>query len=459
MRRLSFLDLAFFIMESEASPKHVGGLSIYSIPEGEGKTWVRGYFEDQLSRREIKPPFNYLIDFKALGGPCWREDEEPDIRNHLYYQRSKRVMSDEALYELTARLHEPLMDRSKPLWEFHFIDNLKDNRFAVYTKIHHALADGVTLSRWLTHNMSDSPDIEVPTAIWEQPDAGVRQRKKERENVFKALAKGANQWRQVLLGVNKLVAQLALEGAGLTTNAVSIPFKAKEETPLTGRVTADRQFATASIDMERLNTLRKATRCTLNHVALTCIDGALRRYLADHGIEFERPLSIQMPVNLRDKNDKISGNMVGMVLVDLAPNTDDPYTRLREIGFTLRAVRNQIDGVPAVAVAQYTAVMVVLMELLEVLRLSRVLPAISDTLVSNVPGPADYQYMSGARLEQSLPASTLAPGSQLNITLYSYAGTLFLGLVATKKVENLASLATYIEEAFEELEKAVYSSH
>jgi hypothetical protein len=166
-----------------------------------------------------------------------------------------------------------------------------------------------------------------------------------------------------------------------------------------------------------------------------------------------------MPVNLRDKNDKISGNMVGMVLVDLAPNTDDPYTRLREIGFTLRAVRNQIDGVPAVAVAQYTAVMVVLMGLLEVLRLSRVLPAISDTLVSNVRGPAVYQYMSGARLEQSLPASTLAPGSQLNITLYSYAGTLFLGLVATKKVENLASLATYIEEAFEELEKAVYSSH
>lgn len=458
MRRLSFLDLVFFFTESQESPKHVGGLSIFSKPKGAGKNWVKEFYEGLAARENIQAPFNFVINFKALGGPAWREDNGVDLSDHLFYHSSEKVLSDEALYAMSASLHEPLLDRSKPLWEFHVIDNLKGNRFAMYSKIHHAMADGVTLSRWLNHSLSDSADVVVPTAIWQQPDSAIRKSKKDRENLFKSMARGVNQWRQVLIGISKLVAQLALEGVGLTTNAVSIPFKAKETTPLTGHVTSDRQLSTASIDMERLGDIRKTTRCTLNHVALTCIDGALRRYLADHGIEFERPISIQMPVNLRDKNDEISGNKIGLVLVELAPNTDDPYTRLREIGFTLRAVRNQIDGVPAVAVAQYTAVMAVLMELIEVLRLNRVLPAISDTLVSNVPGPRHHMYMDGARLEQSLPISTLAPGCQLNITLYSYAGTLYFGLVATNKVVDLPDLSRYIEEAFDELEQAVYEA-
>ncbi|MGI9288960.1 MAG: WS/DGAT domain-containing protein, partial [Pseudomonadales bacterium] len=210
------------------------------------------------------------------------------------------------------------------------------------------------------------------------------------------------------------------------------------------------------VSMERITKLRKTTRCTLNHIALTCVDGALRRYLIDHGVDIDRPISIQMPVNLRDKNDSYGGNKIGIVLVDLAPKTDDPYTRLREIGFTLRSVRNQIDGVPAIAVSQYTAVMAVLMELLQVLELQKFLPAISDTLVSNVPGPPTAMYMNGAILEHSLPISTLSPGGQLNITLYSYAGTLYFGLVATSKVVGLHNLSRYIEEAFDELEESVY---
>jgi WS/DGAT/MGAT family acyltransferase len=367
-------------------------------------------------------------------------------------------MTEEALYDFVAKLHEPLMDRNKPLWEFHFIDNLEGNRFAMYSKIHHAYADGVTLSRWLGHGLNPSAKVKVPTAIWEQDDPGVKKRKRRRGSLFKSLANSSNELRQAIGGVGKLVTQLALEGAGLTRNAVSIPFKAREETPLTGPVTADRQFASARVDMKRLSKLRGATRCTLNHIALTCIDGALRRYLADNGIDLDRPISILMPVNLRDKDDRISGNKVGMVLVELAPKTDDPYTRLREIGFTLRAVRNQIDGVPAIAVTQYTAVLALLMELIEILQLNRVLPAVSDTLVSNVPGPAKTLYMDGAKLEQSLPVSTLVPGSQLNITLYSYDGTLYFGMVATKKVEGLRNLGRYIEEAFVELEQAVYGT-
>ena len=131
---------------------------------------------------------------------------------------------------------------------------------------------------------------------------------------------------------------------------------------------------------------------------------------------------------------------------------------MREIGFTLRSVRNQIDSVPSIAVSQYSIAMFGMMELVELLNLTTKIPAVSDTLVSNVPGPGEALYLKGARMEQMIPISTLPPGTQLNITLYSYAGTLFIGLVATRKVVNLASLGRYIEAAFDELEDAVYGA-
>jgi diacylglycerol O-acyltransferase len=456
MSRLSFIDLVFFLTESAASPKHVAGLSIFKKPKGSKAGWVKSFYRELHSHQDIQPPFNHIINFRALGGPSWKEADDIDIDDHLIYHDPGKTMSEQALFEYVAQLHEPLMDRQKPLWEFHIIDKVAGGHFALYTKIHHAYADGMTMSRWMMASMSSSAEDTDAIAVWEQADTGARKRKAEARGMLKSLVHSAKQWRLILLGVSKLMAQLALEQMGLTKNAVALPFKANEDTPLTGVVTSERQIASAHVDMDRIAQLRTTTRCTLNHIALTCVDGALRHYLADHGIELERPISIQMPVNLRDKNDKVSGNKIGMVLVDLAPPAaNDPYTRLREIGFTLRAVRNQIDSVPAIAVSQYTGVMAVLIELIQILELHKYLPAISDTLVSNVPGPPQPMYMSGARLEQSLPISTLPPGGQLNITLYSYAGTLYFGLVATDKVANLSSLAGYIEQAFDDLEAAV----
>jgi WS/DGAT/MGAT family acyltransferase len=458
MSRLSLLDLAFFLTESQESPKHVAGLMIFKKPSGSSARWVHNLAEELARHDQPVPPFNKVIDFRALGGPRWREAEHFAIEDHLFYHNPETMLSEKQLFAYVAGLHEPLMDRSKPMWEYHLIDRVAGGRFAVYSKMHHAYADGVTMSRWGADSLNSTAGSRTLKAIWTLPEQGRGGEDAEasRRAIFGKLLRGLNNWRKILSGTAKLTTQLALEQVGLTKNAVALPFRAVEDTPLTGAVSAGRQFATAHVPMQRIKKLRAMTRCTLNHIALTCIDGALRRYLADSDIELERPLAIQMPVNLRDENDTVSGNKIGIVLVDLAPSDSDPYTRLREIGFTLRNVRNQIDGVPAIAVAQYTAVLAVIIELIQLLRLDRVLPAIADTLVSNVPGPSKPLYLKGAKMEQSLPISTLPPGNQLNITLYSYSGTLHFGLVAPREMENLERLGRYIEDAFIELEEAVF---
>ena len=225
---------------------------------------------------------------------------------------------------------------------------------------------------------------------------------------------------QLALGIVRLAAMLLLESVKLTKNAISLPFVADGNTPLTGQVTAGRQFASACVAMERVSGIRTRTRSTLNHVELTCLDGAMHRYLRDEGVNLLRPITIQMPVNLRKEGEHGGGNKIGFVQVELSQPTDDPYIRLRNIGFSLRNVRSMIDSVEPEVIESYTVVTSLIGLLAEKLNLSNRLPPTGNTLVSNVPGPGEYLYIKGARMEELHPISTLPPGNLLNITLFSY---------------------------------------
>ncbi len=460
MKKLSLLDLAFFVTETKESPKHVAGLMIFKKPSRSPAGFVADLFKEFKGFDKPCEPFDQVINFVALGGPSWKPARRFDIDQHVLYHTPKKALDKQALYDYVARLHTPLLDRSRPLWEFHIIDNVSDGRFAIYSKIHHAYADGVTLSSWTAQGLSATSKDKKVKPVW----ASLGRRKRRRRmgkatatSVLKKVVSGSLDQVRNAQGLAKLGTQLALEQFGLTKNAVSLPFRSEGNTPLTGQVSADRQLAVARVSMEHVQRIRDMCRATLNHVALTCVDGALHRFLKDSGGDLTRPIAIQMPVSLRSKGDAKGGNKIGFVTVDLAHRTDDPYERLREIGFTLRNVRNQIDGVRPDAIAQYSIIMGVGAQLTEMLRLNNVLPPISDTLVSNVPGPRDPLYLKGARMVEMCPVSTLMPGNRLNITLYSYAGTLHFGLIGTRELGDLSLLAEYIEQAFDELEQAVFN--
>lgn len=460
MKKLSLLDLGFFITETKDNPKHVAGLMVFKRPTKSGADFASKLYEELRSNSRPTEPFNLVISFGSLGGPSWKRAKSLDIDQHVFYHKPGKTLTKPGLYAFVAGLHTPMLDRSRPLWEFHIIDGIKGGRFAIYSKVHHAYADGVTLSSWTARGLSESPQSQVVKPMWRlASDKRPRRRvgAQTASRMFKSLLHGSLDQIKATGGLAKLIAQLTLERIGLTKHAVSLPFRSDGRTPLTGQVTADRQFAKASVSMDHVRRIRDMCRATLNHVALTCVDGALHRFLQDTGSALHRPIAIQMPVSLRSEADAKGGNKIGLVTVDLAHRTDDPYLRLREIGFTLRNVRNQIDGVPPDAVLQYTVVMGVAAQLMEMLKLNNVLPPISDTLVSNVPGPAKPLYLKGALMEEMCPMSTLMPGNHLNITLYSYAGTLHFGLIGTRDLGDLTMLADYIEQAFHDLEEAVFN--
>ena len=461
MSKLSLLDLAFFIAESEASPKHVAGLLVLKRPAKSRANFAKKLYEQYLTFTEVNAPFNRVINFSMSAMPHW-EEREVDLSQHVFYHKlDKEANSREDLYRFVSELHTPMLDRSRPLWEVHVIDGLQDGRFALYQKMHHAVGDGVTMARWTAEGLSSSPDDLELTPVWSlKPSSGSKRlRKQHKEDALQmalGILKGAS---GRLIGVTRLAAMLLLESVKLTKNAIALPFVASRHTPLTGQVTAGRQFTTVAISMERIKRIQDITRSTVNHVALTCLDGALHRYLTDQGVELAQPIMIQMPVNLRKEGEKTAGNKIGIILVELSPPTDDPYVRLRNIGFSLRNVRVMVDSVSPAAIESYTLVMGLLGQIAEMLKLSDTMPPTGNTLVSNVPGPKDYLYIQGAKMEEMHPISTLPPSNLLNITLFSYAGELNFGLIATDVLPNLDKMGGYIREAFAELEQSVDVQH
>ena len=461
MSKLSLLDLAFFIAESDASPKHVGGLLLFKKPAKAGATFVKKLYQEYLTLTDVKSPFNRVIHFSLTAMPHWRALDTVDLSQHIFYHKLPKDANDrEALYAFVSQLHTPRLDRSKPLWEMHVIDGLPHGTFALYQKMHHAVADGVTMSRWTAQGLAVSADDLGLKPVWTVRHGSskalrVRHKTEVMQDVWTQVTRQSKR----ALGIGRLATMLLLESVKLTKNAIALPFLASADTPLTGQVTAGRQFATAAVSMARVKHIRERTRSTLNHVALTCVDAALHRYLKDQGVELERPITIQMPVNLRQEGEKSAGNKIGIIQVELSAPTDDPYVRLRNIGFSLRNVRTMIDSVSPDAIESYTLITGVFGQIAEMMKLSDRLPPTGNTLVSNVPGPTHTLFLKGARMQEMHPISTLPPSNLLNITLFSYADELYFGLIATDELPNLARLADYLAEAFTELEGCVREAH
>lgn len=456
-RPLTVVDNGFILTETNNSPKHIAGLQIYQKPEKASKNFVKNLVDSWSKEDVVCAPYNLILNATNPLAPFWMEDKHFKVDEHLFYLMLKEGTREE-LYGLAASLHEPQLDRSKPMWRCYFIDGLRKDRFAIYFSFHHSVLDGISAGKIMERSLSTDPKEKGRPPFWAMTDNPYNKKSHRPKPGFfdktKAMVLGNA---KTAYGLSRITTQLCLEAVGLTKNAVSLPFTAADS-PLTGPVTSKRSFTTAMLPMDRVNHLRKITRNTLNHIALTCLDGALHRYLEYIGHPLNATLTITMPVSLRKEDAKVGGNQIGLVSTQLAPKTDDPFIRLRDIGVSLQAIRNQIDESPAVSIQAYSLLTNGAATLMDFVNATRFMPALSHTIVSNVPGPKNALYLEGAELLGWYPVSTLGPGHRLNVTMFSYNGKLDFGIIAASDfLPDLNVLGRYIYEEFEELEKVVTS--
>ncbi len=155
-------DSLFLLGESREHPMHVGGLAVFTPPEGGVGGRCRAMFDAALIGDQVAVAFRKRARRSVTSLGQWGWDTLPhhevDLEHHVRRDALPPQPGGMAeLMTLVSRLHGTLLDRSRPLWEMHLIEGLADGRYAIYTKIHHALADGASAMRLLRDSMSEDP--------------------------------------------------------------------------------------------------------------------------------------------------------------------------------------------------------------------------------------------------------------------------------------------------------------
>src|SRR3954451_13336450 len=172
MALMPLADVMFLLPESREQPMHVGSLQLFTPPPGSGPEYLTDLYLDSLRATDVAKPFRQRPhrSLGTLGQWTWVEDRDLDLEHHIRHSALPPPGRIRELLALVSRLHGTLLDRSRPLWEAHLIEGLADGRFAVYTKLHHALMDGVSGLRLLERTLSTDPDSrEVRMPFEERP--------------------------------------------------------------------------------------------------------------------------------------------------------------------------------------------------------------------------------------------------------------------------------------------------
>jgi diacylglycerol O-acyltransferase len=446
MKHLSSLDATFLHLESPEMPMHVGSLNVLDLPEGYGGDFFehakahlqsRMHLADVFTRKLALMPFD-------LANPVWVEDEDIDIDYHVRHITLPSPGSNRQLQQYVARLHSSLLDRSRPLWEFFFIDGLKSGQVAMYSKVHHAGIDGqagVELGRAIF-------DLE-PTGRRIKPPRARPRRNQYQLGIAELLGAAASNTVQQVVKLVKTIPTLA--GAA---RSMLIPDKDEHgrrnwvlprgfklfapRTSLNVAITNQRTFAGRTVPLAEVKQIAKLLGVSLNDVVMATVAGGLRQYLQFNDELPEQPLRAAVPVSLRAAGDATANNQVSMVVINLATDIADPLQRLRKIHESSDNSKAMMGRVRAAIPTDFPMLaapwlMSGLASMYGRSRLANVLPPIANVAISNVAGIQAPMYFAGAKVVSYYPVSLPAHGVALNVTVQSYNGRLDYGLIACRR--------------------------
>src|SRR5579862_3158563 len=284
--RLTPVDASFLHQESPDSHMHVGGLTILEGPPPSLED-----FQEQIRQRlHLVPRYRHKLAHTALdsGRPVWVDDPDFNLEYHVRHTALPAPGQWEQLQELTARIFSQQLDRSKPLWEMWLIEGLKDDRFALISKTHHSLIDGIAGIDLATVLFDLSPD---PPPIKHSGRAWSPHREPGTPELVAAGLKGA-----VRAGIE--LAEGALDALAHPDRALARTREAAEgigeivwaglnpapETPLNVPIGPHRRFMGVGSRLEDFKLVKNAFGGTVNDVVLAVVAGALREFLIARGL-------------------------------------------------------------------------------------------------------------------------------------------------------------------------------
>ncbi len=474
MQQLTGLDSAFLAMETRTVYGHVGSVCIVDPSTAPEPVTLERICKVIQSRLPLVPAFRRRLVEVPLGldFPYWIDDPDFDIEFHVRELALTAPGNARQLKEQVARLHARPLDRTRPLWEIYLILGLEGGRAAIYTKVHHSAIDGVSGNEILAAVLDLSPegrDISgAEPFLPERPPGPLGLL------ALSAFSLPRNPVRAVRVSAGLLRAAPTL----LWTSAPRLPVVNRlvhrdsgallprqpglraPHSPFNAPITQHRRWAFCDVSLDAVKAVKNAVGVTVNDVVLALAAGILRRWLLDHEALPDGPLIAAVPVSVRTEAEKGTlGNKVSAMLTVLPTNLADPLDRLHAAHEATRVAKEQHGAIPAGLLADVTQFAMPALAG-QAARLSarlRLVERVSlfNLIISNVPGPNVPLYYAGAELLAYYPLSAIADGQGLNITVLSYRGTVFFGLLACRElVPDLDHMAESIGDEMRDLRQA-----
>jgi diacylglycerol O-acyltransferase len=481
-RQLSSLDVQFLNAETATTLTHVGGLTILDPTTAPGgRVDIESLRTLIGSRLHLVAPLRWRLHQVPLGLdlPYWIDSGTVDLQHHVREVMLPAPGTDEQLGTTIAELAETPLDREHPLWECYLVHGLAGGRQALYTKVHHAVIDGVSAAEVLAVvlDLDPGPHVVPPpeAAVTPEPPPGVAEMlQRGVQRTASAPARLLRAAPSTLPHLLDLPGAASIPGAGalgalagrvgrLTGRRPASPQRppGAPMTPFNGPVSGSRAFAFAALPLDEVKAVKDAMGLTVNDVVMALCTSALRRWLIDHEALPGGPLVASIPVSVRTPERLgAGGNEISLMLAALPTDVPDPAERLQSLHASLIAAKARFVATPARLLHESTAA---LPQVLHGLASRTLLRAVAmgappfNLLVSNVAGPQLPLYAAGARVTGNFPVSVISDVSGgINITVMSYDGQLDFGIITCRDmVPDVWNIATYLRDALTELTEII----
>jgi diacylglycerol O-acyltransferase / wax synthase len=429
--RLTGLDASFLHLEDAASHMHVAGVMLF---EGEPPP-----YEDLLETIErrlgLVPRYRQRLAFVPFsqGRPKWVDDPHLNLRYHVRSTALPAPGSEDQLRALAGRVFAQQLDRDKPLWEMWLVDGLEGDRFAMLSKTHHALVDGISGVDIMSVLLDTSPEPAAPTDTGDRwlprplPSAAqlLGEALVERATIPGELVRSV---RAVFRGPMRVVEGLrdAAVGVGAMAWAGLNP---APPSPYNRSIGPHRRFTWVRANLAELKAIKNELGGTVNDVVLATIAGALGRHLRRRGQNTDgTELKAMVPVSVRaDVERGALGNRVAAMMAPLPVWCEDPVARLDIVREELKGLKSSGQAVGAQVLTDLSgfAPATVMGQASRLMARQRFF----NLVITNVPGPQIPLYLAGRRMIDPFPMVPLAKNQALGVALLSYAGRINFGLV------------------------------
>ena len=450
--RLSALDAAFLDIEAPTAPMHVGSVSLFQGAPPRPRELAALI----ASRLERVPRYAQRLAPVPLGRgrPVWVDDEAFDLMRHVLQARLPKPGGMEELAKMAALLFARPLDRGKPLWEYWVIEGVGRQTFAVISKTHHCMIDGVSgvdLASILmeTEKGAKAPGRKLEFSARPAPGAVELLAEALRDQVVRPLLMA----REALDPSTEARRELETIVVGLGPLAGISQLGPAPASPLNASVGGGRIFEMVSLDLAEVKKVRAALGGTVNDVVLAVVAGAIRELLCSRKERIDGPLRVMVPVSVRPAEERGTlGNQVAAVFCPLPIHREDPEARLGEVSASMAALKERRQAVGAMALTRlgnYTPHVLVALAT----KLQGSAPWF-NLVVTNVPGPQHPLYLLGRRLLACHPMVPLTTTTTISVALLSYDGSIDVGLMGDAELaEDLPEMKRAVTKALAELSR------